>query len=195
MWAEKCTLSSARRQGKLMPIQCPRASCTGFSAGSKTKRLNFLSICRYIDLSVYSQIGTPQTDDSFHTDSQWKIQVNPLLDRVSSATSTPSPRRNPLIASVEQYPLGYPRLAALQSSDPAFLMFRRFTMLHSRVLLLSQEDLCRLESKLAEIDDAERTQLYLSSTVHDENGARRQIMQEIREKLRSYGLWRQPVNY
>jgi hypothetical protein len=67
-------------------------------------------------------------------------------------------------------------------------------MLHSRVLLLLQEDLCRLESRLAEIDDAERTQLYLSSTLHDENDARRQVLQEIREKLRAYGLWRQPVN-
>ncbi|KAM7183837.1 hypothetical protein V8F33_013333 [Rhypophila sp. PSN 637] len=94
--------------------------------------------------------------------------------------------KHPLDKVIEQYPRGYPRLAALQGSDHAFLMFRRFTTLHSRILLLSQEELCRLESRLTEIDDAERTQLYISSHVHDENEARREVLREIREKLRAY---------
>ena len=85
------------------------------------------------------------------------------------------------------YPRGYPRLAALQDSDPVFFMFRQFRMLHSRVLLLAQEELCGLEKRLQEVDNAERIQLFLSSRAYDENLERRQILDEIRSKLRQYG--------
>lgn len=88
---------------------------------------------------------------------------------------------------MEEYPRGYPRLAALQSSDPVFAMFRRFTTLHTRVLLLAQDELCSLEKKLQAIDAAERTQLYLSSREHDANTDRRSIISEIKLKLREYG--------
>lgn len=60
-------------------------------------------------------------------------------------------------------------------------------MLHSRVLLLAQEELCGLEKRLQEVDNAERIQLFLSSRAYDENLERRQILDEIRSKLRQYG--------
>jgi hypothetical protein len=87
---------------------------------------------------------------------------------------------------VEEYPRGYPQLAALQSSDPVFTIFRRFATLHTRSLLLAQDELCSLEERLQAIDAAERTQLYLSSREHDANMDRRNILPEIRLKLREY---------
>ena len=37
--------------------------------------------------------------------------------------------------TVEDHPEGYPMLAAFQSNDPAFSIYRNFEYLHSRVLL------------------------------------------------------------
>jgi len=89
--------------------------------------------------------------------------------------------------TVENSPRGYPRVAALQDSDAAFTMFRQFKMLHCRLLLLHQEELCSLEEKLHQVDITDRTQLYLSSRVHDANPERQHILSEIRDKLRQYG--------
>lgn len=68
------------------------------------------------------------------------------------------------------------------------MMFRQFTLLHVRTILLAQDELCSLEKQLFEIDGEERTQLYLSSRVYDENEKRIRIIDEIRAKLRQYGL-------
>jgi len=54
-------------------------------------------------------------------------------------------------------------------------------------LLLAQEELCTLEKRLQGVDEAERTQLYLSSRVHDKNADRQSLLVEIRSKLREYG--------
>lgn len=89
--------------------------------------------------------------------------------------------------TVENYPRGYPRVAALQDSDAAFTMFRQFKMLHCRLLLLNQEELCSLEEKLHQVDVADRTQLHLSSRTHDANLERQNLLSEIRDKLRQYG--------
>ena len=91
--------------------------------------------------------------------------------------------------TVEEHPRGYPKLAALQSSDSVFAIYRRFSTLHTRCLLLAQDELCSLEQKLHQIDAAERTQLFLSSRVHDQNIARQSLLSEIRLKLREYGLY------
>ncbi|KAI1389901.1 uncharacterized protein F4822DRAFT_217778 [Hypoxylon trugodes] len=87
---------------------------------------------------------------------------------------------------IEDYPRGYPRMAALQSSDPTFTMFRRFALLHVRTLLLAQDEICYLEEQLHDIDEKERTQLYLSSRVYDENSERQTVIREIKTKLREY---------
>ena len=91
-----------------------------------------------------------------------------------------------MLPSVEEYPRGYPRLAALQSSDPVFSIFRRFTTLHTRCLL-AQDEICCLERRLQSIDAAERIQLYLSSRQHDANMERRAVLSRIKMKLREYG--------
>jgi hypothetical protein len=93
-----------------------------------------------------------------------------------------------LIALVENYPLGYPRLAAFQSSDDDFIMFRRFATIHVRCLLLAQDKICSLEERLRYLDDTERTQLFLSSREHDENSERHTLLQELKIELREYGV-------
>ena len=88
---------------------------------------------------------------------------------------------------VEELPRDYPRLAALQSSNPVFSIFRRFGKLHTRCLLEAQDEICRLEERLRAIDAAETTQLYLSSRQHDNNIDCQTVLSEIKSKLREYG--------
>jgi hypothetical protein len=91
---------------------------------------------------------------------------------------------------VENYPRGYPRLAAFQSSDDDFVAFRRFATLHTRCLLLAQDEISSLEEQLQGLDSAERTQLYLSSRKHDANSERKRVLTELRLKLREYGQYK-----
>ncbi|KAH7069403.1 hypothetical protein FB567DRAFT_598715 [Paraphoma chrysanthemicola] len=88
--------------------------------------------------------------------------------------------------NIEDYPRGYPRLAAFQSSDDDFIAFRRFATVHTRCLLLAQDEILSLERELQRLDGAERVQLYLSSREHDANPARLAILKELRVKLREY---------
>ncbi|KAF2490117.1 hypothetical protein BU16DRAFT_553300 [Lophium mytilinum] len=54
---------------------------------------------------------------------------------------------------VDEFPVGYPRVAAFQSSEPSFSLYRCFGYLHSRVLLELQDELVVLESNLADLDE------------------------------------------
>ena len=92
-----------------------------------------------------------------------------------------------LTCTVENYPRGYPRLAAFQSSDDDFIIFRRFATAHTRCLLLAQDEISSLEEQLQHLDGAERTQLYLSSRKYDGNPERQTVLKELRMKLREYG--------
>lgn len=58
-----------------------------------------------------------------------------------------------ILAIVESYPEGYPQLAAFQSSEPSFSMYRSFGYLHSRVILNMQDELRDLEEKLKGLDE------------------------------------------
>ncbi|KAL8920335.1 MAG: hypothetical protein Q9208_006306 [Pyrenodesmia sp. 3 TL-2023] len=89
-------------------------------------------------------------------------------------------------AAIEDYPRGYPRLSALQSSDGAFAIFRKFGTLHVRSLLLAQAELASLESQLNAVDTEERVQLYLSSYGHDNNQSRLSLLKTIKTKLEAY---------
>lgn len=61
--------------------------------------------------------------------------------------------------SLEEYPKGYPLLAAFQSSEPSWSIYRAFNYLHSRVILNLQDELRVLEE-----------QLYKLDRIDDENG-------------------------
>lgn len=66
-------------------------------------------------------------------------------------------------------------------------MFKRFDYLHMRNLLEQQDQLSELESRLNECDDNESIQLFLSSRRQDRNQERRALMEEIRQRLATYG--------
>jgi hypothetical protein len=57
---------------------------------------------------------------------------------------------------VGRYPMGYPRLAAFQSSESSFSIYRSFDYLHSRVILNMQDEIRVLETKLEKLDDQDK---------------------------------------
>ncbi|KAJ4348443.1 uncharacterized protein N0V89_009817 [Didymosphaeria variabile] len=97
---------------------------------------------------------------------------------------------------LDNTPNGYPRLAAFQSSETNFSLYRSFTYLHSRVLLDLQDEIANLEKELDEIDwddfDEEPERLRSReidvAKAGDEGDARnrRVILKEIRTKLMEY---------
>ncbi|KAI1208288.1 uncharacterized protein F4807DRAFT_158633 [Annulohypoxylon truncatum] len=87
---------------------------------------------------------------------------------------------------LEDYRQGYPRLAAFLLLAREFTVLRRFDYLHMRSLLDQQDRLADLEEKLHHCDDAETTQLHLSSRRQDSNQRRRDLLDEIKLNLSSY---------
>lgn len=98
--------------------------------------------------------------------------------------------------SVDNTPNGFPRLAAFQSSESNFSLYRSFSYLHSRVLLDLQDELRTLERELDDIDwddfdenpDRLRSREIDVSQAADEGSARtrRVILQDIKSKLVEY---------
>src|SRR2546421_7441505 len=90
--------------------------------------------------------------------------------------------------TVENHPLGYPRLAAFISSHPAFGIFRRFSTLQARIILLHQDRLSEIEAQLSAVDTNEEVQLFLSSRRRDENDRRRDLLAQAEQELHAYGM-------
>jgi hypothetical protein len=99
---------------------------------------------------------------------------------------------------VEDTPNGFPRLAAFQSSEANFGLYRSFSYLHSRILLDLQDEITSLEKELDEVDwdDLDEDPNRLKSRDFDVAQpdddhtvrSRRVILKEIREKLMQYGM-------
>lgn len=80
-------------------------------------------------------------------------------------------------------------LAAFVNLDPAFMMCRSFSHLHTRVLLYKQDELSELETKLLRLDQGEEDPKHLSSRRRgDENADRFELMKEISTKVEEYGI-------
>jgi hypothetical protein len=94
---------------------------------------------------------------------------------------------------VEKTPNGFPRLAAFQSSEANFSVYRSFSYLHSRVLLDLQDEITTLEKELDDIDweDYDEEPARLKSRDFDVSQpegecSRRVILREIKAKLMEY---------
>ena len=87
---------------------------------------------------------------------------------------------------MEDYPQGYPRLAAFLALDRDFAVFKRFDYLHIRSLLEQQDELAELQERLERCDGAEVVGLGLSSRRQDGNTERRRLLREITGKLQEY---------
>ncbi|KAI2464030.1 hypothetical protein F4781DRAFT_440014 [Annulohypoxylon bovei var. microspora] len=92
-------------------------------------------------------------------------------------------RRKP---KIEDYRRGYPRFAALLASHPSFHVFRRFSNLRTRLLLLKQDNLSLLEKKLNRIDQDDPSPLFLACSRMDRNAARAAVVAEIESTLAAY---------
>lgn len=87
---------------------------------------------------------------------------------------------------LEDYPQGYPRLAAFLALDRDFTIFKRFDYLHMRSLLGQQDELAELQERLERCDEAEPIRLGLSSRRQDENAERRELLRQVKTKLQEY---------
>ncbi|ORY00888.1 hypothetical protein BCR34DRAFT_575368 [Clohesyomyces aquaticus] len=122
-----------------------------------------------------------------------------ILRRITGPfKSEPEPRdiTETRTRKLEETPNGFPRLAAFQSSEANFSLYRSFNYLHSRVLLDLQDEITCLEKELDEIDwiDSQNAPNRLMSREIDEDKAvdegdtrnRRVILREIKDKLLEY---------
>lgn len=91
--------------------------------------------------------------------------------------------------------MGYPHLAAFQSSESSFSIYRSFDYLHSRVILDLQDELRVLEEGLSELDEADssaedsRRKLRVASRTADlrqEKSQRAELLSTIHDKLVRY---------
>ena len=90
------------------------------------------------------------------------------------------------ISVLEDYPQGYPRLAAFLALDQDFTIFKRFDYLHMRSLLEQQDELAELQERLDRCDNNEPVRLGLSSRRQDENPERRELLRQVTVKLQEY---------
>jgi hypothetical protein len=96
---------------------------------------------------------------------------------------------------VEKHPRGYPRTAVFTNSDADSSLFRRFGDLYARTLLYKQAELTELEERLAKIDQDDSqeqgSRWKVGHSIHIKGGRRneirRDLMIEIKEKLKEYG--------
>ena len=98
-----------------------------------------------------------------------------------------------IFVAVENYPKGYPQLAAFLNSDEDFAILRRFGTVNCRVLLHLQAEIADLEKKLIDLDNSDacegsKTSYRLVTVKHKEGWDTRQkdLLKESQEKLVIY---------
>jgi hypothetical protein len=89
---------------------------------------------------------------------------------------------------VEDFRPGYPRYAALLSADPGYHIFRRFTRARQRLLLLKQDEICRLEEALDNIDDKDPNSVFLGCSRIDNNKERQENLKDLSKAMAEYGM-------
>ncbi|KAH6659935.1 hypothetical protein BKA67DRAFT_530056 [Truncatella angustata] len=101
-----------------------------------------------------------------------------------------SPQDSKKKVQIEDYRRGYPRFSALMASHGSFHVFRRFTHLRVRLLLMKQNKLSILEKKLDKIDHDEPSPMFLASHNMDQSAERAAVLSEIEEALVVYGSFK-----
>lgn len=105
----------------------------------------------------------------------------------------PSMQKKPTNHSqVDQHPVGYGKLAAFESCDPDFRIYRKFDWLRNNALLYLQDELVELEEDLEALNSYDFTEKPIRLVSRRQNDGpdgleRRELLKKIREKLAEYG--------
>ncbi|KUJ19257.1 uncharacterized protein LY89DRAFT_731665 [Mollisia scopiformis] len=98
-------------------------------------------------------------------------------------------------ASIEEYPAGWPQLAAFLHSEDNFAIFRRFGMTHCRVLVQLQAEIQLLEQELTNLDSEDakhpdRTWRLQMADIEENrdlsDAAQKILLKKLQEKLLVY---------
>ncbi|KAJ9648280.1 hypothetical protein H2199_001133 [Coniosporium tulheliwenetii] len=125
------------------------------------------------------------------------IEVDPEYARkpdeveVVPSTSSSADEGVDEMQNFDDYPSGYPQLAAVVNSDPNFRVYRRFGTLRNRVMFYRQHELAKLEERLQEMDLADdQAHPYRNQSIRrdkaDPESERQALMDEIDQKLEHY---------
>ncbi|OCL03583.1 hypothetical protein AOQ84DRAFT_368254 [Glonium stellatum] len=87
---------------------------------------------------------------------------------------------------LEDFRPGYPRFTALLSEDSSFYIFRRFSRARLRLLLLKQDEVCRIEEELDKIDEEEPHQIFLGCSREDRNKERQEKLDELTKAVAEF---------
>ena len=88
--------------------------------------------------------------------------------------------------TVDEFPDGYPNLAAFQSSDEYFAVYRRFGYLQSRLLLDKQDQLRILENELDTLDAKDSWRSTRLGLTREEFEPRQALLDKIETVFVSY---------
>ena len=132
----------------------------------------------------------------FTTDNEDYVSQQLIRDRGELLDFLTTWRSNNMPFLVDDYPNGWPRLAAFQNSANNFLIFRRFGLMHCRQLLRLQGEITLLEKRLLELDregaaDGSKTASGLTSLEYqsDWDWELRQLHEKLAAKLQLYGKY------
>ncbi|KAG5657466.1 hypothetical protein KAF25_006030 [Fusarium avenaceum] len=107
----------------------------------------------------------------------------PILPLSASSTF---PRTGNHSKKIEDFRPGYPRFTSLVSSHNPFFLFRRFSRLRARLLLIKQDKISVLEKKLDEIDEFEKAPIFLGKCRMDRNLDRLTVLSDIETGLAEF---------
>ncbi|CAD6580764.1 MAG: hypothetical protein ASARMPRED_000322 [Alectoria sarmentosa] len=111
--------------------------------------------------------NTPDHDETGPYEPGSRADVDP---RPLATVSIQSKGWNSEVGAVEDYATGFPRISCFLDSDDAFMVYRRFGSLYSRLLLSKQDEMSKLEGRLHamdQMDQAENNGHYLMSRTLD----------------------------
>ena len=104
-----------------------------------------------------------------------------------------------LISKVQDYPRGFPRVACFLDSDDAFMVYRRFGLVFSRLLLNKQDEIREMEATMLAMDRTDenhKNDKYIMSRTEDIKRdsvptywpeSRPQLLERLEKKVLEYG--------
>ncbi|KAJ4413016.1 hypothetical protein N0V82_008604 [Gnomoniopsis sp. IMI 355080] len=90
------------------------------------------------------------------------------------------------MVQIEDFPLGYPRFSAFIAALDNFQVFRRFSHVRTRLLLLKQDRIVELEERLNDIDRDETKEVFHATRRGDRNEDRKAVVEELDKQLESF---------